>query len=391
MGRWTNCCPLQTRPETRERMPNDARSGIGRTNGSPSTPGAPSFSVMVTAYRRRTFLREAVQSVLDQTLPRSELEIIVIKNFADAEIDRWLSDLGPSVKNVTEELPRIGQMLVRGLELASGEVFCFLDDDDRFRPEKLAGLKTLFQADLNLGLVRNSYDAIDTDGRPVPSWEGFRPQPPVSETWGPQPGRVRFPWLYRYGGYINESTIAIRTSVARRWVAWLDQVTASCDIALFTVALASDVNVRVESARWNDYRVHASTSHPAIVEGNEALDLRDVQKSLATANVLRQAVASVPGHRDAFRMSESFRLESEVTAFLLDPSARLSFGDWIRFARTAVWRRQAYLGMLWLYCLRRWVRPESAVRAYRAVRHGDLRRAAAAATSSRAPAPGARP
>ena len=357
------------------------------------TPGAqaPFFSVIVTAYRRRTFLREAVQSVLDQTLPRSDVEIIVVKDFADPEIDGWLAGLGPSVTNVTEDLPRIGQMFVRGLDLARGEVFCFLDDDDRFRPEKLAGLQTLYRADRSLGLVRNSYYAIDADGRPVPSWEGFRPQPPTSVTWGPGRSGVRFPWLYRYGGYINESTISIRTAVARRWIRWLNQVVASCDIALFTVALASDVGVRVENARWNDYRVHLSTSHPAIVEGNEALDLRDVKRSLQTAEVLRSAVASAPGHQAALRMSESFRLEAAVTAFLLDPTASLSFANWVRFARTVVWRRQAYLGALWFYCLRRWARPAGAVRAYRARRHGDLRRAAAAATSRAAAVPGPRP
>jgi hypothetical protein len=361
-------------------------------SGAPTVtgPSAPYFSVMVTAYQRRTFLREAVQSVLDQTVPRTEVEIIVIKDFADPDLDAWLGALGPSVQVITEDLPRIGQMLVRGLERAHGEVFCFLDDDDRFRPEKLAGLAALFRADPDLGLVRNAYSAIDPEGRPVPSWESFRPQPPTSETWGRGHGRVRFPWLYHYGGYVNESTISIRTKVARPWIPWLDRVTASSDISLFTVALASDVSVRVESRRWNDYRVHASTSHPAIVEGNEALDLRDVQKSLATGEVLRAAVRSAPGHPAATRMSESFRLESKVVAFLLDRTAHLSVGDWIRFGRTIVWRRQGYLGTLWLYCLRRWVRPEATVRAYRARRHGDLRRSAAAST----PAPttsGARP
>jgi hypothetical protein len=350
----------------------------------------PYFTVLVTAYRRKTFVREAVQSVLDQSVDRSAVEVIVFKDFADAELDDWLAGLGASVRTVTEDLPRIGQMLARGLELARGEVFCFLDDDDRFRPEKLAGLKALFEGDPALGLVRNAYRAIDTEGRAVPSWEEFRPQPPTSETWGPGHGAVGFPWLYRYGGYVNESTISIRTSVARRWNPWLDRVTASCDIALFTVGLASGVVVRVESARWNDYRVHASTSHPAIVEGNEALDLRDVQKSLATAEVLREAVTSTPVPTAARRMSESFRLESAVVAFLLDPGAHLSVSDWIRFGRSIVWRRQGYLGTLWLFCLRRWIRPAATVRAYRARRHGDLRRSATA-TSGASVASGSKP
>jgi hypothetical protein len=347
-----------------------------------SAAPTPYFSVLVTAYRRRKYLREAVQSVVDQTIAPADVEIIVVKDFPDAELDAWLAGLRPSVRVVTEDIPRIGQMLVRALDLARGEVFCFLDDDDRFRAEKLAGLRRLFAAEVGLGLVRNSYTAIDSDGRPVPTWESFRPQPPQSATWGPSHRRVDLPWLYRYGGYVNESTISIRTSIARRWRPWLERATASCDVTLFLLGLASNVAVRVESERWNEYRVHASTSHPAIVDGNEALDLKDVQKSLATAEVLREAVHSTPVPAPALRMCESFRLESAVVSFLLDPVAHLSFAEWLRFGRTIVWRRQAYLGTLWLYCIRRWIRPAATVRAYRARRHGDLRRSAAASGSA---------
>jgi len=357
---------------------NDVAADTTSAAPAASDP-TPYFSVLVTAYRRRQYLREAVQSVLDQTVPRSDVEILVVKDFADPELDAWLAAQGPSVRTVTEDIPGIGQMLVRALDLARGEVFCFLDDDDRFRPGKLAGLRALFDRDAALGLVRNSYGAIDAEGRAVPTWESFRPQPPFSALWGRGSGPLLLPWLYRYGGYINESTISLRTAIGRRWRPWLDRVTASCDVSLFVVALVSDVDVRVESERWNDYRVHASTSHVAIAEGQEALDLRDVQKSLATAEVLAEAVASAPGHAAAFRMSESFRLESRVVAFLLDPQARLPFAEWLRFGRTILWRQQAYLGTLWLYCVRRWLRPEATVRAYRARRHGDLRRSASAA------------
>jgi hypothetical protein len=345
----------------------------------------PFFSVVVTAYRRRNFLRGAVQSVLDQTIPSSEFEVIVVKDFVDLEIDAWFAGLAPSVRTVTEDLPDVGQMLVRAIGLARGEVICFLDDDDRFRPEKLARLRTLFEQNPALGLVRNAYEAVDTDGRVLPSWERFRPQPPTAATWDLRTERVPFPWLHRYGGYVNLSTMAIRSSVARRWTDWLAKVPASTDVVLFTLALASDVTVRIEPGRWSEYRVHPSTSHPAIAEPEGPPDVREFRRSLASSQVLREAVASAPGHPAAERLSEAWTLETAAVVFLLDPSARLSPGDWARLGRSAFRRRQAYLLTIWLYCVYRWLNPSRATRSYRARRHGELRRTAASAPASTGP------
>ena len=46
----------------------------------------PTLSVIVTAYNRKEFLLEALQSAVNQTLKREEYEIICIKNFKDAKI-----------------------------------------------------------------------------------------------------------------------------------------------------------------------------------------------------------------------------------------------------------------------------------------------------------------
>lgn len=347
-----------------------------RGRGSPTAGGPPFLSVVVMAYRRKTFLQGAIESVLHQTLPRPEFEVIVIKDFADSQIDTWLAGLGPSVRVVTEDLPLVGQMLARGIELARGEVVCFLDDDDRFKPEKLVRLRALFLEDPMLGFVRNAYEAIDIDGKRLPVWERYRPQIPSSVTWGPGYRRVSYAWLHRYGAYVNVSSMAIRTSVARRWTAWLVRVPASQDVVLFTLALASDVGVRIESSPWTQYRVHASTSHPAIspIAGNP--DARDFGRALETTKVLSAAVSAGPRHPAAFAVSEMWRVETTAVLFLLDPAARLSVGDWARLGVSAFRRRQAYLLTIWVYCFYRWTDPAGASRSYQARRQRELRRTA---------------
>jgi len=65
------------------------------------------ISVIITAHNRRRFLLEAVNSALNQTLPKDEYEIIVVKNFEDERIDKFLEE--HYVKNiVTKEEPLNG-------------------------------------------------------------------------------------------------------------------------------------------------------------------------------------------------------------------------------------------------------------------------------------------
>lgn len=51
----------------------------------------PKLSVVITAHNRRKFLRAAVDSVLSQSLARSEYEVIVVKNFRDQNLDRYFA------------------------------------------------------------------------------------------------------------------------------------------------------------------------------------------------------------------------------------------------------------------------------------------------------------
>jgi Glycosyltransferases involved in cell wall biogenesis len=101
----------------------------------------PFISVIITAHNRREFLLEAVNSALNQTLPKDEYEIIVVKNFS--EYDDILKNLG--VKTVFSDEENQGADVVNALSYAEGEVTCFLDDDDIWVPWKLEKVKEAFK------------------------------------------------------------------------------------------------------------------------------------------------------------------------------------------------------------------------------------------------------
>jgi len=114
----------------------------------------PFISVIITAHNRREFLLDAVNSALNQTLPKDEYEVIVVKNFEDERIDKFLEEHG--VKNIVTNEEPFGAYLVRGVEESKGEVISLLDDDDLWLPQKLEKLKQAFQ-DENVIYYHNNF------------------------------------------------------------------------------------------------------------------------------------------------------------------------------------------------------------------------------------------
>ena len=102
----------------------------------------PFITVIITAYKRKDFLLQAIDSVLKQTLNRNKFEIVVVKNYTDDIIDNML--LLNHIKCLLVEECNIGYMLSKAIQLANGSIVCFLDDDDRFEENKLQTIYDLF-------------------------------------------------------------------------------------------------------------------------------------------------------------------------------------------------------------------------------------------------------
>lgn len=124
----------------------------------------PFISIVIRAFNRREFLTTAVESVINQTLPREEYEIVVVKNFDDEDIDRFLKEHGVII---VKENGIAGKLINRGLEKSQGEVVCFLDDDDRFTKNKLESVRDHFLRDPALVYLHNAYIAVDEHGNSV--------------------------------------------------------------------------------------------------------------------------------------------------------------------------------------------------------------------------------
>ena len=123
------------------------------------------LSVVIMAYNRKRYLAGAIRSVLDQTLAREHFEILLIKNFNDPEVDT-ISEENNIVTIEGGETP-IGWYIHDAISKASGDVVCFLDDDDVFEPDKLERIYTGFTEHPDLVYYKNEWSLIDRDGKAV--------------------------------------------------------------------------------------------------------------------------------------------------------------------------------------------------------------------------------
>ena len=114
-----------------------------------------SVSVVLPTRGRPRLLREAVLSVLGQTLPPSEM--VVVDDGGKGEAERVVSPLrqAAGIPIGVVDGPGRGPGAARnaGMAGASGELIAFLDDDDLWRPQKLEWQVEWFLRRPSMGVV----------------------------------------------------------------------------------------------------------------------------------------------------------------------------------------------------------------------------------------------
>jgi glycosyltransferase involved in cell wall biosynthesis len=93
----------------------------------------PTFSVVIPTYGRPQFLRDAVESVLAQTI--DDFEVIVVDDHSPVPVEPPRDRRVRVVRATRNGGPAAARNL--GVAAASGEILTFLDDDDTWTPERL--------------------------------------------------------------------------------------------------------------------------------------------------------------------------------------------------------------------------------------------------------------
>lgn len=132
---------------------------------------SPRVSILMTVYNAAPWLREAVDSIVEQTY--TSWELIVIENGStDASREILASYADPRVRviSMAENMGRT-PALRHAFDLVRGEYVAVLDADDVAAPTRLAKQVAFLDAHPDVALVGSWTRRIDGDGHDVGRWE----------------------------------------------------------------------------------------------------------------------------------------------------------------------------------------------------------------------------
>lgn len=129
-----------------------------------SHPDAPLVSCVIASYNRPDYVRDAIQSALDQTYPN--LEIIVVDDGSTDDTPRVLASYGSKIRVVRQENSGTAAARNAGIAISKGKYLAWLDSDDAWLPQKIADQVAVAERHPEIGVVYTLCLAIDESGNP---------------------------------------------------------------------------------------------------------------------------------------------------------------------------------------------------------------------------------
>ncbi len=286
----------------------------------------PLISIVISAHDRKKYLKDALQSTLDQSFPRNNYEIIVVKNFIDEEIDKFIQE--NVILSVFTRDATLGQKMAAGIERSSGSIICFLDDDDKFVRDKLTYVYDAFTKINNLGYFHNASITIDETGRTLTKDFSAYPQKDIfiNELSTHEIKKAR-----KYNGDWFMSCISVSRELAQRSIPILKEQKASFDKLLFYNAILTDMKMLVSSKKLTYYRLHPSMT--TIVDGKESLITKKKEFFLNTSMSLH----SIMPEKNVIKgdIIELAFLHETVNYSILS-GKRIKFREFLKFLRLSL-------------------------------------------------------
>ena len=118
------------------------------------------ISVIVTEYKKRGYLIQALRSVFNQTLDKDKYEVVIVKKEEDKEVDDYAKKNGAKI--IYSDSEKFGENIYTALSEAKGDIISLLNDDDIFTQDKLEEVYYIFKEG-KVSEVRNEVIYIDSN------------------------------------------------------------------------------------------------------------------------------------------------------------------------------------------------------------------------------------
>ncbi len=179
-------------------------------------------SAIITTYNRADYVARAIRSALEQQLPESEVEVIVVDDDSTDNTPEIVAGF-PSVTYLRQPNRKEGAARNNGAAHASGTYLAFLDSDDYWLPGKIAADVTRFEAADRPAVVYSRAVNVDVDGRTIGTRTLASPQGDVfwalaRESFMPMSSvAVRADAFRECGGFVED----VRLSGTADWELWM--------------------------------------------------------------------------------------------------------------------------------------------------------------------------
>ncbi|MEM3844616.1 MAG: glycosyltransferase [Candidatus Parvarchaeota archaeon] len=161
-------------------------------------------TIIITAYKKRPYIKDAIVSAINQDYDRDRYEIILVKNFRDEEIENYC--INNNVKIIDSNKIAFFSTILEGVNGSSSNIILLLDDDDLFMPDKVKNVVEYFSRDPHIGYIHNNYITRKRD-RDIRS--GYRKKYEISTE------NMR---LLRKINITNESSISFRKEIVEKGI-----------------------------------------------------------------------------------------------------------------------------------------------------------------------------
>ena len=213
------------------------------------------ISVIITLHNRKEYILECLKSVLNQTLSRELFEIIVIKNFDDLNIDKFIYE--NKIIALKTNNDSIGEKFVLGAEHSSGEILCILNDDDLFTKDKLEYILHLFGQNEKLIYYHNSFVKVGEQGEIKDDNVKLKNFIINTKTICKKTIKIALSGLNTF----NDSCISIKRNIILEYKSLLININGNQDTILFLLSATKDGILVGNNEKLTYYRTHISTSN----------------------------------------------------------------------------------------------------------------------------------
>jgi glycosyltransferase involved in cell wall biosynthesis len=137
----------------------------------------PRVSVVIPSYNHGSYIAEAAESVLRQSI--SDLELIIVDDGStDDTLDKLNSFSDQRLRIISQANKGAHAAINRGLHEASGEFLSILNSDDAYSPSRLARILEIMNSEPQAGLIGSYIEIIDSQGRTLGVKHGYDDCPP---------------------------------------------------------------------------------------------------------------------------------------------------------------------------------------------------------------------